>query len=292
MKLFLVTVNYNSAAKTLRLLESLRVQTDNAFDVLVIDNASEAQDVRVLEEGLMGMPPTFRLIKNKENKGFSGGNNTGITAAMERDAEWVMLINNDTRVEKDFIAGLKKHLKAVHSPLIGIPLQEGEDRTAFAGIITWLTLTFRHAYRMEDVVDKRFYAIGGGVVMHRDIIKDVGLWDERYFLYFEDADYSERVHEKGYDISIATNLRILHEVSGSTKALGRPLLLRYHARNALLFNRLHAPWYVKIALPFAAVFGILKQVIKLAVRPQTAPESKAIIAGILDFIQGRFGKIS
>jgi GT2 family glycosyltransferase len=292
MKLFLVTVNYNGAARTLRLLESLRVQTDNAFEVLIIDNASESQDVKKLEEGLLGLPPTFRLMKNKENRGFSAGNNVGITTAMERSADWVMLINNDTTVEKDFIAALKKHLAAVHSPLIGIPLQEGEDTTAFAGIVSWLAPTLKHAHHMGEVLNTRFYAIGAGVVMHRDIIEAVGLWDERYFLYFEDADYSERVHRKGYDISIATNLRILHEVSATTKQLGSPLLLRLHARNALLFNSLHAPWYLKIALPFASFFGILVQIAKLVLKPEKRRESRAIMDGIMDFWRGRFGNIA
>lgn len=292
MKLFLVTVNYNGATKTLRLLESLRIQTDNAFEILIVDNASESQDLKVLDEGLMGLPPTFRLIKNKENLGFSGGNNIGIRISLERGADWVLLINNDTTVAKDFIASLKKHLAAVHSPLIGIPLQEAPDRVAYAGLVAWLAPTLEHAYRMEDVVDQRFYAIGGGVAMHREIIEAVGYWDERYFLYFEDADFSERVHHKGYDISIATNLRITHETSSTTKRLGSPLLLRYHFRNAHMFTAYHGPLWAKILLPGWSLFVILKQIVKLAVRPRFSAEAKAIIAGISDFYRGRFGKVT
>lgn len=291
MKLFLVTINYNGAGKTLRLLESLRIQTDNAFEILIIDNASEPQDVKALDEGLMGLPPTFRVIKNKENLGFSGGNNIGIRQAMERGGDWILLINNDTTVAKDFIASLKKHLTAVHSPLIGIPLEEDGGRVAYAGLISWFAPTLQHAFRMEEVIDKRFYAIGGGVAMHRELIEAVGLWDERYFLYFEDADFSERVHRKGYDISIATNLRITHEASSTTRHLGSPLLLRYHFRNVHIFNASSGPWWVRVLLPLWSLFVILKQIVKLIVRPRFQAESKAIIAGIMDYYAGRFGKI-
>jgi len=284
MKLSLITLNYNNARSTIELLDSLRQQHDQDFGVVVVDNASD--DAVLLEQYYM--LPRWNLILNRNNLGFSGGNNMGIQRALSQGSDWILLINNDTHVEPDFIARLKGQLENKRG-IVGIPLEEG-DRVAHGGCITWLAHTLQHVYEPIKVSGKN-YAIGAGLVISREALETIGLLDERYFLYFEDADYSARALKKEVGISFLSEPSITHHISQTTKKLGTPLLLRYHYRNMFLFNSLHAPWYIKGILPIWAFLGIIKQLIKLLILPEQRPESKAIFGGILDYFFRQFGQI-
>ncbi len=284
--LTLVTVNYRSAAATIGLLRSLEHQTDRAFDVIVVDNDSPADDRAALSSYAALSPLNLELIMSDDNRGFSGGNNVAIRKALAQGAEWILCINPDTRVGEDFIASLTRRLPAAHS-LVGLPLAEGE-RTAFGGGVRWLSPTLAHIYEPNGRADN---CIGAGMAVHRDVFERAGLLDERFFLYFEDAEFSLRARAAGFPVAFLDGPVIAHAVSATTKSLGSPLLLRYHMRNALLFNRLHGPRWVRAALPFWAAFGMLKQGAKALFMPSRRPHAAAIAAGIMDFYRNRYGII-
>jgi GT2 family glycosyltransferase len=142
------------------------------------------------------------------------------------------------------------------------------------------------------MMDGTGYAIGAAMAVHCTVLETAGLLDERYFLYFEDADYSVRARRGGYPVHVMDVPAALHGVSVSTRKLGDPLLLRYHARNALLFNATHAPLWARITLPFASLFGILTQAAKLLLVPSRRAASRGIALGIVDFYAKRFGHIA
>lgn len=286
----LVTVNYNNARATKRLLESLESQTDSDFDIIVVDNDSKPEDRALLGEYAASSSLKLDIIHSDRNRGFSGGNNLAIRKALAQDSEWILLINNDTIATADFIAGLKSRLPA-EPAIVAVPLKEGA-RTAYAGIIQWLKPTLAHIYTPYTTRHtQNLYIIGAGELIHRNVFDKVGLWDEEYFLYFEDADFSARARVAGVPFHWLDNPTISHKVSTSTKSLGSPLLLHYHFRNALRFNWQHAPWWVKIALPFWSVWVIIKQLVKILMIPSRRAQSRAILAGIIDFYAGRSGQI-
>ena len=134
------------------------------------------------------------------------------------------------------------------------------------------------------------YAIGGGVAIHRDVFEKIGFWDEKYFLYFEDADFSLRAQKAGIPVTIAPDVMIYHNSSSSTKKLGSPLLLRYHYRNALYFNLKNGSWYIKMAVWFWSFWIVKRQILKIICRYKTE-ESHAILNGVFDFYHHRMGKI-
>ena len=240
-----------------------------------------------------------KLIRNDQNLGFSGGNNVGIREAIKNSAEWVLLLNNDTWVEKDFIYRLRAVLE-VKTGILGIPLKE-ESGVACAGEIDWLRSTLRHVYmderqgeRYKKNIDNlsagRYYTIGGGVAISRDVLDKIGLLDENYFLYFEDVDYSIRARNNNIPISFTDHTMIYHSASATTKKLGSPLLLRYHYRNALYFNWKNGPWYIKLAVWLWSFWIIKKQLFKMMFLYKRE-ESRAILNGVFDFYKGRMGKI-
>ncbi len=293
-RISLITVNYNGAEQTIRLLTSLKNQNSASLDwqIIVVDNASRNDDYQKLQTFIKENTPGTILVRSDVNKGFSGGNNLGIKAARKFNPDWFVFVNNDAWAKTDFVKALTNFLSNSEG-IVAIPLKEG-NRTILAGEIRWLSPTLRHIDNMDEL-DNYIYAIGAGVAIHKDVLDKIGNWDERYFLYFEDADLSWRAFQHGFKITVATlteSQLLHHESSTSTKMLGSPLLLRYHYRNAHLFNGLHAPMPIRIFLPFWSLFIILKQFIKLMITPEKRPQSKAIIAGIRDFYRGKFGYIN
>lgn len=288
MRITLITLNYNGAQSTIKLLESLQNQTDSDFSVIVADN--DSSDIQQLRDYSAGKP--IQIIENGANLGFAGGNNTALHQAFKNGANWALLINNDTWVESGFMARLKASLSAKEG-IVGLPLNEG-DRTAYAGKIEWLESTLQHH---ENIVREHesgghiYYPIGGGLAISKQAYEKLGGLDENYFLYFEDADYAERTREAGVAVEFISEPIIHHSVSSTTGKLGSPLLLRYHYRNALYFNFKNAPGLYKILTIFWSVFIFAKQLIKLLGNNHPA-ESRAILAGIVDFYQERMGHIS
>lgn len=291
MKLVIVTVNYNSSENTIKLLESLGNQTNKDFEIIVVDNNSkdveELMDYKISETNII-------YIKNKHNLGFSGGNNVGIKKALENGADWVLMLNNDTRVESMFIEHLKANLEGKEG-ILGLALDEG-SRVVYAGQIQWLKSTLFHLTTLTTpgvvrtkTVDK-LYAIGGALAIHKKVFYKIGLLDENYFLYFEDADFCIRAKKAGVLVSFFPKIKIYHSVSASTKKLGSPMLLRYHHRNALYFNLKNGPWYIKLLVWPWSWLVIFKQIIKIIIG-KNKDQSVAILSGVGDWYGGRMGKL-
>jgi len=284
MKLIIITVGYRSGEHIKQLFESLKKQTDKEFSLILINNSQDDSDeIKKLSEQYSFVSFTANPI----NSGFAGGNNIGIKKAAENQADWLVLLNPDTHVENDFITGLKKELTQ-RSGVVGIPIQE-ENKVVYNGTVEWLKPTLRHSDILRDI--RMSYAIGGAMAISREAIQKIGLLDERYFLYFEDADYSLRAREQGISVSFLSQPVVSHAVSASTKKLGSSMLLRYHMRNALYFNHRHAPWHYQLLIPFWSFFVGLKQAAKIIIgRKREA--SIAILKGILDFHLDHTGQIS
>lgn len=294
--LTVLTINYNGAEKTIKLLESLKNQTNQDFKVIVLDNASDSADYKKLQTHCT-MAPFVQLIKNNENFGFSGGCNIGIKKAIETGADWILLLNNDTWVESDFMVSLMAKLSQLDpladskQGIVGIPLVEN-DHVAYCGKIEWLKPTLEHIYSVPTVRHRKTdnYAIGGGVAVHKEVFEKIGLLNEKYFLYFEDVDFSLRAQKAGFKLIILEEPKAYHQVSASTKKLGPSLLLRYHYRNALYFNLKNGSWYIKLAVwPWSWIIAV-KQLIKIVIK-QNLEQSRAILKGVADFYKHKMGKI-
>lgn len=301
MRLAIITVNFNNAERTIALLESLKNQLVHDVRVYVVDNASEAEDKNKLDVFVTSaQTPDISFMASAENNGFSSGNNLAIKQAFAEGAEWIACINNDTTVKEDFVTKLLEELSKIPPSVAGIPLKEGNgstslttSRVAYAGLIKWFTITLPHVYSLSEARrrSENIYAIGGGVAFHQSVIKRIGLWDERYFLYFEDADFSMRARKAGIQIIPLDGPIIEHAGSASTKKLGDPLLLRYHSRNSLLFASVNGSSAVKNFLPFWTILLIIGQLIKMAFFRSKKEASQAILSGIFDYRSRKFGKV-
>jgi len=296
-KVVIITINYNSEKETHGLLFSLGKikKEDYHIVVVVIDNASKNPFNLTASE----LNNNVYVIRNEENMGFTGGNNIGIRYALESGADYILLINNDTFVDKDFIIELLKILESnekIGAVVPKIYFAKGhefhKDRYKneelgkvfwyAGGYMDWANIVSIH--RGVDEVDKSQYqkteevdfATGCCVLIKREVLEKVGAFNDKYFLYFEDADLSIRLIKAGYSIKYVPKAIIWH-INASSSGSGSSLHDYFLTRNRMLFGMKFAPLRSKIAL--------IKESMRLlfAGRPMQKK-------GIRDYYLRKFGK--
>ncbi|GDX61795.1 glycosyl transferase [Candidatus Levyibacteriota bacterium] len=302
----LITINFNSHSHTIKLLQSIEEieKKDMKFSVIIVDNASVKKSVDIIREYInkqqKGKSYDLILLENKENIGFSGGNNKGILYALHKlQSTHVLLINNDTILDKKILIEL---LNCSEASSIGIVTSKiyfakghefyknrynnkelGNILWYAGGIIDWKNMVGMH--RGVDEVDNQQYdkvedtdfASGCCILIKKEILEKVGMLDERFFLYYEDSDYSIRVKKSGYRVIYCPKAIMWHNNAGSTGGSGSNLQDYYITRNRLLFGMQYAPLRTKVAL--------LKEAIKLLFSGRQWQKK-----GILDFFRGEFFK--
>lgn len=241
-KVFVVILNFNGKNIILDCLTSVFKSDYPNFEIIVVDNNSTDES---FEKAKLNFSRSH-FIKNDENVGFSKGNNIGIRYALEKFAEYVFVLNNDTILEKTTISSLvktaeKKPLAGIISPLILNPNNEG---VWFAGgKIQWRKMKTIHlTKKISDIPYSSEYLSGCAMLIKKDVFKKVGLFDERFFLYYEDADFSLRSKKAGFDLLIDPTITIQHlEQSSSNDSKNYWLVL-----SGLLFFQIHSNAFWKM----------------------------------------------
>jgi len=174
--------------------------------------------------------PAVRVIALPENRGFAGGNNAGIRAALAAGAEGVLLLNNDTRVSPDFLLPLLWALDAYPSAAAVCSAIHRQDRPEMLDVgYAQVRFAQREAVQLCGVnalpghgFDTRReveVAVGCSVLIRAVALRSVGLFDERYFAYHEDVDWSLRARRAGYQLIYEPFSRVFHRGSTTTAAL-------------------------------------------------------------------------
>ncbi len=234
----IVLLNWNGWRDTCACLESLqRLRSD--FEVVVVDNASTDDSRTRIREAY----PEVVVLETSRNLGFAGGCNTGIRHVLERRSDFVWLLNNDTSVDEDALRSLVDKAKANENlGAIGSAIYFGDRRAdlqAWGGgyINFWLGHS-RHFLR--PVPDEAIeFITGASMLVRREAIDDIGLLDERFFMYWEDADYCFRLRAAGWSLGVAGDSRIWHKGSASV-GKNSANLDRYFNASAARFFEKHA----------------------------------------------------
>lgn len=297
-EVFIVLINFNTQGLTIECLESLLKAKREDFNIntIIVDtypkkrisiNTDNYKDIRL-------------KIILAENKGFSGGNNLGINYAIKNGADYIMILNNDTVVDPELIASLIKGFEfdekiGIISPKIYFEkgyefhknkYSEGEKGRVIwyaGGVIDWKNVYPKHL-GVDEVDDGQFeevketdFTTGCAFLSSAKIFSEMRGFDESYFLYFEDADFSLRVKKRGYKIMFWPKAVLWHKNAGSTGGSGSGLQDYYTTRNRMIFGIRFAPVRSKIAL--------IKESLRLF-RSGRQWQKK----GISDFYLRRFGK--
>ncbi|MBO0950255.1 glycosyltransferase family 2 protein [Fibrella forsythiae] len=239
----LVTINYNQAEMTRLFLESARGLTYPAFEVIVVDNASSPALSTQLD---LNQYPFARLIRSEQNMGFTGGNNLGIDAAK---GDYFFIVNNDTELEPNLLTELIKPF--LENPQVGVVCPkirffDAPNLVQFAGYgpMNMFTGT-AHLVGFNQPDGPQFdqpgtspFAHGCAMLVSRAVVNRVGRFADRFFLYYEELDWSQRIRNAGFLIQYQPTATIWHKESAS---VGRESTIRtyYLTRNRILFIRRH-----------------------------------------------------
>lgn len=296
---FVIVLQYNKWDTTLSCLESLMTSDCEGLSIVVVDNASAARDrngarLFVEQSEFQQQPnaksPKLHFIQNEHNLGYGGGNNVGIQFALENGANYIFILNNDATVASNTIRELVDALESNPKAGIAQACIVEDNRMAYAGgPVRWLTPFQIHTTeRQAGSLHSNQYAIGAGMMVRSNVFQCIGGFREEWFLYYEDADFSFRTREVGYEVIAVPDARVTHNISTSTRDLGAARRLYYEYRNGSAFFARHGSFAIRFLLPFWAFFTILKQLVKLAIRRHPA-ESRAIISAFVDYYSGTFG---
>lgn len=245
----LLTVNYKQAKVTQELIQSLESISYSHWELIVVNNGEEDDELRAA----CGGNDSTRLVNTGSNLGFAGGNNYGLDFCK---GKYVMFINNDTEVARDFLQPLVELAEqdssiGMISPKI---VFHGTDIIQYAGSTPLNEYTMRNASQglgEKDAgqYDKTYptgYIHGAAMMLPMQVIQKVGAMYDDYFLYYEEYDWCYRVRSAGYKIYYCGESTVYHKESVSTGS-GSPLKTYFLTRNRLLFSRRNFPAFKKYA---------------------------------------------
>jgi hypothetical protein len=196
-----VVVNYKGLADTVECLESLKTLTYPSFFVVVVDNASGNEEADKIASAF----PTVEVLPQSKNLGFTGGNNVGIKRVLDRGADYVFLLNNDTTVPPSLLDVLCAAMASDATLGAVGPIMlyyDQPDRVAAAGAsLDYKGRCFNHLSNLTleevtrlDPFDVEFVH-GSALMLRRSVIEATGLLDDRFFLNFEEIDWCTRILE-------------------------------------------------------------------------------------------------
>lgn len=300
VKVFMVILNWNGFEDTYACLESLSKSRHVGIqlELVIVDNGSTDGSAKKLSS-LKFEGTVLKIIKNSKNLGFCEGNNIGIQYAMSRKADFVVVLNNDTLVSPDSVKELTKFMienpgVAACSPKIyfakGFEFHSKRYQKKDLGNVLWYAggvIDWNNVYGANlgvDEVDRGQYDsesetdffTGACAILRVKALEDVGIFDEKYFMYLEDADLSQRMKRRKLKVKYFPNAKIWHKVARSS-AIGGDLNDYFITRNRMMFGISYASIRTKLAL--------YREGLRLLLNGRKWQK-----LGIHDYLLGRFGK--
>lgn len=239
--IYIILVNYNGYKDTIKCIDSLKKINYINYKIIIVDNASSDNSLKILKQ----KTNNCIIMKSKKNLGFAGGNNLGIKYALAHDADYIMLLNNDTIVSNSFLNNmLMSFNKNNKIGLVGCKIMYYPEKNILwygGGYIDWFKFIGVH-YGMKQI-DKGQYDIekeidfmtGCCMLVKREIFEKVGLLSEDYFMYFEDVDFCVKIRNAGYKIWYDPKAVVYHKVGLSSGGEESPFSIEWGTRNRLLF---------------------------------------------------------
>jgi hypothetical protein len=283
--IYVVILNWNLKQDTAECVESVLQSRYERYRVLVVDNGSSDGSPEYLTRSF----PNIELVANPSNLGFAAGNNVGIRHALDRDAEHVFILNNDTTVDPDMLGQLIACAQADGRIGIVAPkiLYYQQDRIWRLGdrIHPWLPVPLSVGRDQMDKgqFDEPFdvdYATLCGALVRSSVLGAVGLLDERFFFTYEDADFCQRARAAGYRIVCEPRARMWHKVSLSAQKDRAHVTYLKSKSRAIFYRRYpHGPhrWLTAAYL----CFNTLGTAVATALRGETVL-AKLMVRGLYD----------
>lgn len=265
MKTAIIVINWNCANDTIKCIESLERQS-SPCTIILVDNASKQQDISLLESYVdRKKTHSILLLKNKTNVGFSGGMNTGIRYALDHGYTYIGTLNPDAIADKHWLEEL---LACFNKPdvfiAVGALIQADGMRFESTGELysSWglpfsrdngLAANSRTPLKPGYV----FAASGGAVVYRSDLFSRIGMFDDTFFMYYEDFDISYRAQLAGLRVYFTPKARAVHARGmSSNKVSGLTTYQAFKNLPLLFFKNNPLPILIWILPRFVAIYCI------------------------------------
>lgn len=287
-KVFVVLPTYNSKKLVLSCLSYLKLVDKNnlSLSLVVVDNGSKDGTA----EAIIKTYPDVKLIDNKINYGFAKGINYGLRFAYQQGADWILMLNDDTVLPKDFLQVLLKTAILKNYFISGPKIKTLDKKIwSLGGILD--PIRFSGGLVGHGDQDKKNlkelkvdFISGTAMLVKRKVFEKIGFLDEDYFLYYDDVDFCYRALKKGFSSYIVPQSEIIHLETATIKK-NSPSHFYHAAKSHLIFVFKRAPFKIKVR----EFVRLGKTMIKLIVEKNLTKRKYEIIA-IRDFLFLKFGQ--
>lgn len=293
-KVDIVVLNWNNLDATMACLESVYQSDYINFEVIVIDNGSDQNP----KEELSAKYPQVIFYENDHNLGYTGGNNQGIKLALERESDFIWLLNNDSLVDGQCLSSLIREITTSQTIGLVSPIicnNETEKKLLYCGSYVDVDNGLLHTAHNLDVIcdwmsmtPDKVCLWGTALLINTKLVRKIGMLDEDYFAYFEDMDYSIRSINAGFTNKVVTDAVVFHEKKSEHLSEYPYYYHFYMARNNRLFwaknsknKKIGIFRHIKYVLPKAAGYHL----------DGFVPVSKALLDGSWNGLMGNFGEM-
>jgi GT2 family glycosyltransferase len=297
----IVIVVWNGIEDTLECLRSISADRYPNKEIVVVDNAStDGSADRIREEGL-----EVCVVRCALNLGFTGGNNVGLAEAQRSGAKYAFLLNNDTTLEPDALTLLVEAAESRSAAALVSPVMHYYDKPRevwFSGAV--LSLSRGEALH-QNLIEERFrplfpvetegnppayssdWVSGCAMLVNMNAVAQVGGFDDRFFLTWEDVDWCVRMRRANWAVLVVPSARIYHKCGRSGARLSG--VHRYYAvRNSLLLAAKHAGFFYATAL--LCVLGRHLRTASRSGQAERRQNFATIFEGLKDHLLGRYGR--
>jgi len=289
-----IVLNWNGLDDTMRCLASLDEVSWPDLNIVVIDNGSRLSPVEAIAERW----PRVDVVRLPANKGYAGGNNVGFERALAQGAEFVWVLNNDTRVDPEALAHMVASAQRnVEAGVIGSKVLRGDHPDSIW--VAWGRVTWRQSLiglvgenapddGSFDGEHRVEWLPGCSLLFRRRALEEVGVFDENFFAYHEDVDWAARARAMSWDCVYCGSARVWHYVHGSSGGASHFGGFRKYlsARNSVLYARLHGSRYQQLSLAVSIVLSLPFQFLRRC----PVGEGAAVVMKIKGWWDGLLGR--
>ena len=276
-KVAVIILNFKVKEEIKKCIRSVQSSTYTNIEIIVVDNYSKDN----LEKEISSFNNVY-FYQNNKNIGYTGGNNIGIKLALNLGVDYILVLNPDTTIDKTCIENLVGGMEKNHAGIVGPKIYFSGTRTIWyaGGVMDLANVIGCHRGVDEkdlgqyDRPEETDYVTGAAILVKPEVIKKVGLFDENFFLYYEDSDFCIRAKKAGFKIFYIPSAIVYHD-NAKSSGLGSPLQDYFITRNRMLYSAKHLKLRTRFALFREAVRNMGNPVRRLA---------------FFDFLIGNFGK--
>ncbi len=236
-----IVLNWCKEADTAACLDSLAASRYESLDVMLVDNGSPDGSGDRLHTRF----PSVDYLQTGVNLGYAGGNNRGMERALDRNADYLLVLNNDTVVDSDCVANLVRASEHTGAPVVApLILYFDEPNVVWygGGAFSRMRALGRHVHE-NQLADSgqgqcaTTFVCGCCFLVRADVARRIGGFDESFFAYVEDVELSLRMLNAGVEMLYEPSARVLHRVS--RQDVGTPWQIRQRDRNRRRLVRIH-----------------------------------------------------